>query len=261
MSASAAGPRLVVSIHDVAPVYAEDLRYLLEACDAAGARPRVLKVIPDEGGRHDLGAYPDFAALLRAEAQAGSEIVLHGYTHEVARPIAGWSAASLRARLFAPQAAEFVTLDGAEMAERLAAGRRILHDAGLDVQGFCAPGWLASGALPGRLRECGFRYAVTMAWVQDVVTGRRIFTPWQGYMGAGSGQERMIRLGSWGCMRLASRARAIKLFLHPQGARTSADCARVLENLSQLVRQHTCVTFRDLLDRYPESMDETAGPR
>ena len=240
-------PKLIVSIHDVAPVYADDLRYLLDACDAAGARPRVLKVIPDEGGRQDIRAHPDFTALLRAEAQAGSEIVLHGYTHEVARPIGGWGLPSLRARLFAPTAAEFVTLDGAEMAARLTSGRRILEEVGLQTRGFCAPGWLATAALPGQLRRCGFRYAVSMAWVRDVESGRRIFTPWQGYMGAGGGQERMIRLGSWGCMQLAPRAEAVKLFLHPQGARTSSDCRRVLNNLRNLTQRYTCTTFGELL--------------
>ena len=249
MSANSAAPKLIVSIHDVAPAYAADLRYLLEACDAAGARPRVLKVIPDEGGRQDIRAHPDFTALLRAEAQAGSEIVLHGYTHEVARRIRGWGLPSLRAHLFAPTAAEFVTLNGAEMAARLTGGRRILEEVGLEAQGFCAPGWLATSSLPEQLRRCGFRYAVSMAWVCDVVSGRRIFTPWQGYMGAGGGQERMIRLGSWGCMRLAPRAEAVKLFLHPQGARTSADCRRVLSNLGDLVKERSCITFGDLVRR------------
>ncbi len=248
MSASHAAPKLVVSIHDVAPSQADDLRYLLEACDAAGARPRVLKVIPDEGGRQDIRAYPEFTALLRAEAQAGSEIVLHGYTHTAARAIQGWRLPSLRARLFAPKAAEFVTLDGAEMAARLTAGRRILEEVGLQVQGFCAPGWLATPELPRQLKRCGFRYAVSMAWLSDVVSGKRMFTPWQGFMGAGPGQERMIGLGSWACMRLAPRAEAVKLFLHPQGARTSADCRRILNGMRDLLGQRTCVTFGDLVD-------------
>ncbi len=248
MSASSATKRVVVSIHDVAPSHVDDLRYLLDACDAAGARPRVLKVIPNEGGRQDIRAHPKFVDLLRAEARAGSEIVLHGYTHVAAGTIAGWRPASVRARLFAPTAAEFFTIDGPEMAARLTAGRRILSEAGLEVRGFCAPAWLATSELPLQLRRCEFHYLVSMAWVRDVVSGKRLFTSWQGYMGAGSGQESLIRLGSWGCMRLPSRAGAVKVFLHPQGARTSADCRRTLRDMGALVQRRTCVTFRDLVD-------------
>ena len=248
MFVNGAMKKVVVSIHDVAPAYVDDLRYLLDACDAAGARPRVLKVIPNEGGRHDIRGYPEFAALLRAEAQSGSEIVLHGYTHVAAGAIEGWSPASLRARLFAPSVAEFVTIDGPEMAARLANGRSILADAGLEVQGFCAPGWLATPELLPRLRQCGFRYVVSMAWVHDVVSGRRLFTPWQGYMGAGGGQERLIRLGSWGCMRLAPHAEAVKVFFHPQGARASADCRRTLKDLRDLLQERKCVTYGDLVE-------------
>jgi predicted deacetylase len=243
----AAGGRLIVSIHDVTPSQAAGVRYLLDACNAIGARPRVLKVIPNQDGHDDLRDYPDFAAMLRHEAADGSEIVLHGFTHTVNGQIRGWDLTAWRARLFAPSVAEFATLDTLVMKERLLAGRQILRDIGLDPQGFCAPGWLAPGPITQVLRQSGLRYYVSMLAVHDVATGRHVRTPWRGYMGAGPTQERLVRLGGIACAVLGSAATATKVFLHPQNAQHSADCAHVMRSLGKVVPHRQLVTYADLI--------------
>ena len=214
----AAARKLVVAIHDVTPSLAADVHYLLDACNAMGVRPLVLKVIPNEDGRNDIREHPEFARMLVREASIGSEIVLHGYTHRVAGPIRGMGPQQMRGRLFANGVAEFLTLDRRRMHERLRAGLRILRDAGLDPHGFCAPGWLATSDLPRQLRDCGLRYYLTMSGVHDVVDGHRISTPWMGYMGAGPLQERLVRLGADVLAPMARTAPVRKVFLHPQGA-------------------------------------------
>jgi len=243
--------KLIVSVHDVAPSHIEQVRYLLNRCDALGARPRVLKVIPNEDGQCDIREYPDFVAMLRREQAAGSEIVLHGFTHRIARPVSGWGLTALRARLFAPTIAEFATLDDREMAQRLATGRQTLLDEGLDIQGFCAPGWLAGSGLVPQLRKCGLRYCVSMLTLLDISTGRRLLTPWSGYMGADATQERLIRLGSRACGILASHAPAAKIFFHPQGAQESPDCARAFTTLQDLLHTRRPVTYASLLAARP----------
>ncbi|MGH2409269.1 MAG: DUF2334 domain-containing protein [Chloroflexota bacterium] len=239
--------KIVIAIHDVTPSLADDVRYLLDACDALGARPLTLKVIPNEDGRNDIREHPEFARLLAREAAAGSEIVLHGYTHRVAHPIRGLEPRQLRGRLFAPTAAEFLTLDRRQTRERLLAGRRILQDAGLDPRGFCAPGWLAAPHLQRQLRDCGFQYYVSMLAVQDVVDGRRRWTPWIGYMGAGPAQERLARLGGYAWAAVARTAPVLKVFLHPQGARESADCARILQRIPSLIADRRIVSYGSLV--------------
>jgi predicted deacetylase len=243
----AARRKLVVAVHDVSPRWAEEVRYLLDALDRLDARPRVLKVIPNEGGTHDLRADPTFARLLREEASRGSEIVLHGFTHRVAGPIRGHDSVAIRARLFAGPVAEFVTLDEDQMRRRVLQGREILQSLGLAPRGFCAPGWLAAPALPRLLHECGFAYTTTMLTLQDLRTGRRVVTPWLGYMGADSTQERLIRLGSWACAGLMPFGVARKVFLHPQGAGESADCARILRLIGNLARTEQLVTYGSLV--------------
>ncbi|HZS92008.1 MAG TPA: DUF2334 domain-containing protein, partial [Chloroflexota bacterium] len=148
--------RLVVSIHDVAPTFMEDVRYLLAALDAIEVRPRVLKVIPYFEQRDDIRADAAFGRLLASEAAAGSEIVLHGYTHRAAGPPRGPWARRLRAHFFAGAAAEFLSLDDAAMRARLAVGQAALEKLGLQARGFCAPAWLAPPHLPLLLKEYGF---------------------------------------------------------------------------------------------------------
>jgi predicted deacetylase len=235
--------KLVVSLHDVSPRWAGEVRYVLDALDRLGAHPRVLKVIPNEGGIHDVRADPTFARLLREEVAQGSEIVLHGFTHTVAGPIRGHDSVAIRARLFAGSVAEFVTLGEQQMEERLLQGQDVLRSIGITPRGFCAPGWLAAPALPRLLRQCGLDYNVTMLTLQDVRSGRRLLTPWMGYMGADSAQERLIRLGGWACAGLAPASVARKVFLHPQGARESADCARILRLIGELVHTQRLVTY------------------
>lgn len=239
--------RLVVSIHDVAPSTIDDVRYLLGALDSIGARPRVLKVIPNAGGDQDVRGHQPLRDLLTAEVAAGSEVLLHGYTHRAAGPARGAWPTRARARLFGGTAAEFVTLDDAAMVNRLSDGRRVLTECGLVPRGFCAPCWLAPAHLPALLRRCGFAYYVTMMTLLDVATGRRVLTPWLGYMGAGRAQERLIGLGARLSLAAAPRLPVVKVFLHPQGAATSAACDRVLTTLARLSRERALTTFGELL--------------
>jgi uncharacterized protein len=239
--------KIVIAIHDVSPAHAEEVRYLLDACATIGARPLVLKVIPNEDGRNDIREHAEFAGMLAREAAAGSEIVLHGYTHQVAGPISALGSQQLRGRIFANGVAEFLTLNRRQMRERLRAGLQILRDVGLDPHGFCAPGWLASSYLPRQLRDCGLQYYLTMAAVHDVLDGRRVLTPWTGYMGADRVQERLVRLGGDVITTLAKRSPVIKVFLHPQGARQSAACSHILHQIPGLIENRRIVTYGSLI--------------
>lgn len=241
--------QLVVAIHDVAPSTLGEVRYLLDALDGIGVRRRVLKVVPNADGRDDVRRHPDFVRLLAAEAATGSEILLHGYTHRAAGPPRGPWPTRLRTRLFAGAAAEFATLDPAAMMDRLADGQRILRDCALDPRGFCAPGWLATAELPSLLRRCGFAYYVTMMTVLDLTTGRRVLTPWLGYMGAGQAQEALLGLGAGLCAAASPHLPLVKVFLHPQGASASPACDRVLRALARLVRLRALTTYGEILGR------------
>jgi uncharacterized protein len=241
------GGWVVVSVHDIASPLTSEVCYLLAALDAIGARPRVLKVVPNADGTRDLRDDPALVRVLAAEVAAGSEVVLHGYTHRVAGPLRGPWSTCLRARHFAGMAAEFLTLDAIQMTERLSAGRQILQSVGVEPRGFCAPGWLAPPELLHLLRQCGFHYYVSMATLWDLGAGRRLRTPWLGYMGAGALQERLVGLGGRVLLAMATSVPVVKVFLHPQRARDAQACQRILQVLARLLRERRPVTYGTLL--------------
>jgi predicted deacetylase len=249
---SAAGGRLggivlIVAVHDVATPTLPEVRWLLARLDDAGVAVRVLKVIP-------AGADAALDELARAEAAAGSEVVLHGWTHRADGAYRGSAGDRLRARLFAGGSAEFLSLPPGEMRVRLDAGCTWLERVGIPPRGFCPPAWLAGPGLPAAARAAGFRYLVTLRGLRDLApppgAPTRIDLPATGYMGAGAAQEALIRLGAAALFRpLAGllHAPAIRIYLHPQGASASRACARVLRQVEQLARGHRSGTYAELL--------------
>jgi predicted deacetylase len=241
---------LVVSIHDVMPDYTDEIRLLLAHLDALDVRPRVLKVVPNAGGCGPIAATSPLARLLRDERRAGSEVVLHGYTHQVSGPFRGAWPVRCRARLFVADAGEFLTLDDAQMAARLAAGQRALAALDIAPAGFCAPGWLAPRTILAALRRQDFRYYVGMNALYDLRADRRRWLPWAGYMGGGAWHERLVYLGGAVQLAVSPAAPAVKVFLHPQHIRESEDYVRVLRLLARLVRERQPITYGRLLDLY-----------
>lgn len=239
---------LIVAIHDVAPSSLGEVEWLLRRLDALGIERRVLKVIPAEPGSDDDAP---LVALLRREASAGSEIVLHGWTHRAdARP-RGPLADRLRARAFAGDAAELLGLPDDEVRRRVAAGRDWLARNGLSARGYCPPGWLATEGLIPALTDAGFGYVVTLRGLRDLRRRRTMTLPPRGYMGAGVAQERLVRLGGTVLsrpLRVLLRAPAHRFFLHPQGASRSAACAAVLTALAGVARDNRPMTYAELLD-------------
>jgi len=239
---------LIVAIHDVAPTELSEVRWLLGQLDALGVSRRVLKVIPAPPGDADPG---ETVALLRREVAAGSEVVLHGWSHHADGPLRGSFPDRLRGRLFAGDAAEFLTLEDAEVARRVDSGRAWLDERGLPAMGFCPPGWLAVPSLADALARSGFRYEVTLRGIRVLDEGSTILLPPVGYMGAGSVQEALVRLGATVVsrpLRFLLAHGVHRVFLHPQRASRSADCARVLQHIAGLARSHAPTTYGALVD-------------
>lgn len=163
---------LVVSVHDVCPRTWEQTQRILTALSALGIKRRSLLVIPAEPGA-EIDTTPGFGGWLRERAAAGDEIVQHGLYHRRGSdepPLVG-RAASLDS-LLARGAGEFVGLDQATAAARLAAGRERLAAVGLRAEGFVAPAWLYSPGAAAAVAAAGFRYYTTHLRLRDVRAGR-----------------------------------------------------------------------------------------
>ncbi|GBD30121.1 hypothetical protein HRbin32_01221 [bacterium HR32] len=236
---------IVVSVHDVAPPNLAAVRTLLSLLDRLGVRPRVLKVVPNFAGRWPLAESPELVRLLQAEVRSGSEVVLHGYTHRTAGSLQARWPTRLRARWFAAQDAEFLSLSPDEAERRLRAGLEQLRTVGLQAEGFCAPGWLAPAWLGPLLRALGFGYHVTMGSVHDLATGRRLLAPWFGSVGTGGLHEFLVHVGgTLGAGAARTPYPLVKVFFHPQSPRTWGP---QLARLRRALRTRQVTTYRALL--------------
>lgn len=245
---SAEARRVVVSIHDVAPSTAAETRWLLDRLDALGVGPRVLKVVPRWEDRDDLAADAALCDLLRAEAGRGAEIVLHGWTHRLDRPPRGPFADRWRARLFAPRAAELAAVtEPGEMRALVERGLGVLRGIGLRAAGFCPPAWISDPALDPAIGAAGLGYVLRMMEIHDLASGRRMRVPSAGFMGVGGRYETGVEIQRDLILRRPRPPRTVRLYLHPQGASTSAACARTLDRLADLLRTHRPVTYEELL--------------
>lgn len=161
-----------VSIHDVSPAFAREVEEGLALCHARGVKPALL-VVPDFHGQWPLATHPAFCARLRELQASGHEIYLHGYFHLArARPDADlrWQFAQ---KVVSGGEAEFSDVTQVEARQRLDDGLRVLHDAGLRMDGFIAPAWSFPAWLLPLLGERGCRFSEDHTHVYDPVAGKK----------------------------------------------------------------------------------------
>lgn len=212
-TATAARPRIVVSVHDVSPATADETARWCADADALGV-PVSLLVIPGPWRGTRLSDEPEYARVLRDRVTHGDEIVLHGFTHR-AGPEGSWVRRAVGTAV-ARGAAEFAALDEPEAERRLAAGKAVLDRLGLATDGFTPPGWLASPAAERALARAGFRYTTSHRGVRDLRTRRlhRAFALSHRPGGGLSEWTGAAVVRTW-ALRGAARGRLVRIALHP----------------------------------------------
>lgn len=154
------GRILLASIHDVGPRFESEVDRLVDRLEAhVGTGRFAMLVVPDHWGEAPLSDAPAFQARLRAWADSGVEMFLHGWshrddsTHDDPR-------AAFKARHMTAGEGEFLGLSKAEATRRLRAGRAVVEDAiGRPVAGFIAPAWLYGPGAHAAVRNEHFRLA------------------------------------------------------------------------------------------------------
>jgi predicted deacetylase len=152
--------RLLLSIHDVTPRHFERLQQIDAFFKARGIGSRYsMLVVPDFWGKWPLKDHSEFLDWLRARADEGVEMILHGYSHrdETVHSDAGtrWKAGVLTAG-----EGEFLGLDRGEATARINRGKTLLEDIlGRKIDGFIAPAWLYSPGSRQALEDMGFGFA------------------------------------------------------------------------------------------------------
>jgi predicted deacetylase len=165
---AAAPPSLLVSLHDVSPLTLGDCEQALRLLGEAGLGPAQLTVlvIPRHEGGAAIDEHPPTVRFLRALADGGARLVMHGLTHRMSGR-ALTPDGFLRAHVFARGQGELFRAGAADTASRLDEGAGILRRAGLGdaARAFVPPAWLLSAAARAVVDGAGFEFYEVFAGI------------------------------------------------------------------------------------------------
>ena len=150
---------LLASIHDVGPRAEAQVDQLADLlARLLGGMNFAMLVVPDHWGEAPLAQNPAYQAKLRAWADQGVEMFVHGWFHKDLAQHSGMAA--FKAKHMTASEGEFLGLSRDEAARRMADGRKLIEDIiGRSVAGFIAPAWLYGPGALEAVAQAGFALA------------------------------------------------------------------------------------------------------
>jgi hypothetical protein len=219
---AATTPRLLLaSVHDVSPRFETEIDQLIELLQPhVGARLAML-VVPNHWGDAPVIPGSPFAARLRAWAEAGMEMFVHGFFHrdEVRHERSG---KRVRARLMTAGEGEFLGLTRTDAIKRIRDGRALVEDVtGKPATGFVAPAWLYGEGAFDALRELQIPIAEDHFRVWSPANGQRLA---QGPVITWASRTRLRLASSLAASAVLRRApiRVLRIGVHPADVRHPA---------------------------------------
>ena len=161
---------LVVSLHDVSPRTRPACERILEELSAFGIPACSLLVIPNHHRRGHFLDDPVFCQWLKTQAQAGHEVVTHGYFHQRARRAEESTQQKLMTRVYTADEGEFYDLDQQSARDLVAKANAEFAQLGIAPRGFIAPAWLLGTEAEAALRELKIEYTTRLGSVLDLRT-------------------------------------------------------------------------------------------
>jgi predicted deacetylase len=213
--ATAAPGRLAVALHDVEPATFERCALIRDWLDDHGVDRVTLLVIPARDMHPFDRRSPELADWLSERRDRGDAIAQHGFCHGNSARRGG--------------AGEFGGLDARDTRQAVAAGRRLLHLAGVEPRGFVAPAYAYTPALHAALARSFdwwaalrtiHRRARTAPLTATAVSLGRFISP----------------LNRWG--RTAHGGELLRLDLHP----ADLESGRNVGALERILRREQCRT-------------------
>jgi len=241
--------RLLASIHDVAPCFESQVDRLADLIDARlGPARYAMLVVPDHWGRAPLSQARGFQGRLRAWADSGVEMFVHGWFHRDTAEHKG--AAGLKARHMTAGEGEFLGLSHAEALRRMRDGKALVEDIiGRAAAGFIAPAWLYGPGAMQALGECGFALAEdhTRVWrpgQEEQPLARGPVVTWA----SRSATRTASSLAFAALARPALQPlRTLRLAVHPGDVTKASIVASVDATLRAFSRRHAPGRYADLL--------------
>jgi predicted deacetylase len=240
--------RLLVSIHDVGPRFEAQVDSLADLLGGILGGPRfAMLVVPDHWGEAPLSAAPDFRRRLRAWSNAGVEMFVHGWFHRDHAEHSGL--AGLKARTMTASEGEFLGLDQATAARRMADGKALIEDViGHEVAGFVAPAWLYGPGSRAALAQSGFRLAEDHMRVWRPETGQTLA---RGPVITWASRSRGRQLSSLAASALARRALhvqpTVRIAVHPGDTGVPALVGSIRRTVGAFAARRAAGRYADLL--------------
>ncbi|WP_205699090.1 DUF2334 domain-containing protein [Conexibacter sp. SYSU D00693] len=223
------GPgRIAVALHDVEPRTFDRCALIRDWLDDHGVDRVTLLVIPapDLHPFHDRR--PEMVDWLAERARGGDAIAQHGLEHRQARRAGN-------------RVSEFRGLDEVETRRAVDAGRRVLRLAGVQPQGFVAPGYAYTPALRATL-DARFRWWASLRAVHRAA-GDATRSP---AIGLGT-SDAVRRLASPTLVRAGGlfAGELLRLDLHPADLERRRH-VQALERVLRGARRRAAVTYDEL---------------
>jgi predicted deacetylase len=240
--------KLLLSIHDVTPRFDATVQSLYDRlCRLTGTDRMAMLVVPDHWGEAPLAKDPRFGAKLRAWADQGVEMFLHGWFHKDDSRHHG-AGASFKAKHMTAGEGEFLGLSQGEARRRLSDGRALVEDViGRPIAGFVAPAWLYGEGAKAALRDEGFALAEDHLRVwrpsDGAVLARGPVISW-------ASRSRPRRLSSLAFAALARTVLkplpVVRIALHPGDARYDSLLESIDATVKSFARSHLPARYGDL---------------
>jgi predicted deacetylase len=239
---------LLTSIHDVSPRFESEVDRLLEVVRPLVGEQLAMLVVPNHWGDAPIVPGSPFAARLRGWADAGIEMLLHGYFHRD-ETLHRRAANRLRARYLTASEGEFLGLSRAEAGRRIRDGRDLIEQVtGQPITGFVAPAWLYGPSAIEALADCGLGFAEDH-W--------RVWSPSRGGVRLAGGpvitwasRSRPRFISSLAAAAVLRHApwRALRVGVHPPDCRSPALLRSIERTVSAALRARRAGRYSDLLE-------------
>jgi predicted deacetylase len=239
---------LIVSIHDAAPPFLDELKTLSAWLDRKSIQPRSIKVIPNYLDRWNILKNRKFLDWMLSEASKGSEIIQHGYNHKADAQKKGFSD-RLRDKYITKNGAEFLKNDYEKAREKIEEGKQIMEQAGFTCSGFTSPTWYQSKETGRAIQDCGFRYYTTASSIFDCQKQRNISSLAMGYLGMSSFLE-YLSMFAHTVMRKSGLfcSPFTRMVLHPGTVSRKSPLSCALKQIYKISPKRDLITYRDILD-------------
>lgn len=248
--------RLLASIHDVGPRFEREVDQLADQLSRILGGPKfAMLVVADHWGAAPLAEAKAFQGKLRAWADAGVEMFVHGWFHKDLADHSG--AASFKAKHMTAGEGEFLGLPEDVAAQRMADGKALLEDIiGRPAAGFIAPAWLYGDGARAALAKSGFALAEDHFRVWQPASGTILA---KGPVITWASRSRGRQLSSRFFAGLARRALhvqdVVRIAVHPGDTTVPALIDSIEATYSAFARRRPAGRYADLL---PASFSNSA---